>query len=83
MRISETASLEASPETIFSTIWPDNSATLERKSIEPIALAVEDGNIRAMQHFISDALWDDDKIVYKYRNMVNEDLGDPDGVLDL
>ena len=28
-------------------------STLERKSIEPIALAVENGNIRPMQHFIS------------------------------
>jgi len=56
-------------------------STLERKSIEPIALAVENGNIRAMQHFISKVLWDDDKILNKYRNMVNEDLGDPDGVL--
>jgi len=56
-------------------------STLERKSIEPIALAVKNGNIRAMQHFISKVLWDDDKILNKYRNMVNEDLGDPDGVL--
>ena len=56
-------------------------STLERKSIEPIALAVKNGNIRAMQHFISKVLWDDDKILDKYRNMVNEDLGDPDGVL--
>jgi len=56
-------------------------STLERKSIEPIALAVENGNIRPMQHFISKVLWNDDKILHKYRNMVTEDLGDPDGVL--
>jgi SRSO17 transposase len=56
---------------------------LERKSIEPIALAVKDGNIRAMQHFVSDVIWDDDKILYKYRNMVTDDLGDPNGVLIL
>jgi len=54
---------------------------LERKSIEPIALAVKDGNIRAMQHFVSDVIWDDDKILHKYRNMVADDLGDPNGVL--
>ena len=35
---------------------------LERKSIEPIALAVEDAHIRAMQHFVSDVIWDDNKI---------------------
>ncbi|MBW1800782.1 MAG: transposase, partial [Deltaproteobacteria bacterium] len=52
---------------------------LERKSIEPIALAVEEGNIRAMQHFVSDVIWDDNKILHKYHNMVNDDLGDPNG----
>jgi SRSO17 transposase len=54
---------------------------LERKSIEPIALKVEDGNVRALQRFVSDAEWDDGHIVVKYRNMVNEDLGDSNGVL--
>jgi SRSO17 transposase len=54
---------------------------LERKSIEPIALSVEDGKVRAMQRFISDAPWDDDKIMSKYRSLVNEDLGSPHGVL--
>jgi len=54
---------------------------LERKSIEPIALAVEDGNVRAMQRFVSDAPWDDDKISSKYRSLVNDDLGIPDGAL--
>jgi SRSO17 transposase len=54
---------------------------LERKSIEPIALAVEDGNIRAMQHFVSDVIWDDGKILRKYHSIVDDDLGDPDGVV--
>ena len=56
-------------------------STLERKSIEPIALAVESGNIRAMQHFVSKVIWDDERILFKYRNMINEDLGDADGAL--
>ena len=54
---------------------------LERKSIEPIALAVKDGNVRAMQRFVSDAPWDDDKMIVKYRSLVNEDLGSPNGAL--
>jgi len=54
---------------------------LERKSIEPIALTVKDGKVRAMQRFISDAQWDDDNIISKYRSLINEDLGSPDGVL--
>ncbi|VBB43590.1 conserved hypothetical protein [uncultured Desulfatiglans sp.] len=54
---------------------------LERKSIEPIAIAVEDGQVRAMQRFVSTAVWEDDKIMQKYRSMVNDDMGDPDAVL--
>ena len=54
---------------------------LERKSIEPIALAVEDGNVRAMQRFISVAQWDDANILSKYRSLVNDDLGSPDGAV--
>ena len=54
---------------------------LERKSIEPIALALEGCNVRSLQRFVSDAPWDDDKIGYKYRYLVNEDLGSPDGAL--
>ena len=54
---------------------------LERKSIEPIALAVKDGNVRAMQRFVSDAQWDDGNIMFKYRNMINDDLGSPNGTL--
>jgi SRSO17 transposase len=54
---------------------------LERKSIEPIALAIEGGNVRAMQRFVSVASWDDDKITFKYRSYANEDLGSEDGAL--
>ena len=54
---------------------------LERKSIEPIALAVKDGNVRALQRFVSVASWDDDKIISKYRSFVNDDLGSSDGAL--
>jgi SRSO17 transposase len=54
---------------------------LERKSIEPIALAVKGGNVRAMQRFVSDAPWDDDKIGIRYRSMVMDDLGSPTGAL--
>ena len=54
---------------------------LERKSIEPIALAIEGGNVRAMQRFVSVAPWDDGKIIFKYRSYTNEDLGSEDGAL--
>lgn len=56
-------------------------SALERKSIEPIALAIEDGNVRAMQRFVSVAEWDDFKILSKYRSFVFNDLGSPDAAL--
>ena len=54
---------------------------LERKSIEPIALAIKDGNVRAMQRFVSDSCWNEEKMITKYRSLVNDDLGHPDGAL--
>jgi len=54
---------------------------LERKSIEPIALNVENGAVRPMQRFVSDAEWDDNKILRKYHSLVNDDLGTADGAL--
>jgi len=54
---------------------------LERKSIEPIALNVEAGNVRSMQRFISDVVWDEQGILNTYRGMVAEDMGNSHGVL--
>ena len=54
---------------------------LERKSIEPIALNVKNGTVRPMQRFISDAEWNDDKILSKYHSLVNEDLGNIESAL--
>jgi len=56
-------------------------SALERKSIEPIALAIEDGNVRAMQRFVSVAEWDDHKIISNYRSLVFNDLGSPDAAI--
>src|SRR5215213_4153594 len=39
---------------------------LERKSIEPMALGVEGGNVRAMQRLVSETLWDDDAMLQTY-----------------
>ncbi len=54
---------------------------LERKSVEPIALNVQGGKVRSMQRLISDTVWDEGKILTRYRSMVNDDMGDPNGVL--
>jgi SRSO17 transposase len=58
-------------------------STLERKSIEPIALNIQGGYVRSMQRFISDVIWDDAKILQKYHNLVQEDMGDSNSVLIL
>lgn len=54
---------------------------IRRKSIEPIALNVENAKVRAIQRFISDAIWDEEKIITKYRKMISEDLGEENGIL--
>jgi len=54
---------------------------LERKSIEPMALQVEGGNVRAMQRGISEAVWDDVQMLRTYHRLVEEDMGDPEGVV--
>jgi SRSO17 transposase len=54
---------------------------LERKTIEPIALHEEGANVRRMQSAITDAHWDENRMLRTYRELVNEDMGDPDGVL--
>jgi SRSO17 transposase len=57
-------------------------ADLERKSIEPMALALADGNVQAMQQFISLGAWDDAAVLQTHQHLVAETLGDADsGVL--
>jgi SRSO17 transposase len=55
---------------------------LERKSIEPIALAHPDGNVQAMQQFISLGGWDDAAVLHLHQQLVAETLGESNtGVL--
>ena len=54
---------------------------LARKSIEPMALAVEGGRIRSLQRFLSEAVWDEEQRRGNYHQLVAEELGEPDGVL--
>jgi len=50
---------------------------LERKSIEPMALALADGDVQAMQQFISVGAWDDGTLLERHQALVAESLGDP------
>jgi len=55
---------------------------LERKSIEPMALALEGGDVQGMQQFISVGPWDDERVLEKHQQLVAETLGDAEtGVL--
>jgi SRSO17 transposase len=57
---------------------------LERKSIEPMALALEGGDVQGMQQFISAGPWDDQAVLHKHQQLVAETLGDAEtGVLIL
>lgn len=59
-------------------------ADLDRKSIEPMALAHEDGNVQALQQFIGLGAWDDAAILATHRTLVAQTLGDlQSGVLIL
>jgi SRSO17 transposase len=53
---------------------------IERKSIQPMALALEGGNVQAMQQFIGQGMWEDEKLLEKHRQVVDETLGEADGV---
>jgi SRSO17 transposase len=69
------------PRENFYQYMAGQMSQLERKSIEPIALNVESAKVRAMQHFLSDIVWEEERILSRYHGMVSEDLGDTDGVL--
>ena len=59
-------------------------STLPRKSIEPMVLAVEGvvpKAVRAMQAFISEGRWDDERLLHQHWKEVERDLGADDGVL--
>jgi SRSO17 transposase len=54
---------------------------LARKSIEPMALAVEGGRIRSLQRFLSETVWDEEQMRWNYHQLVADEFGEPDGVL--
>src|SRR5499433_2577380 len=54
---------------------------LARKSLEPMALAVEGSRIRSLQRFLSETVWDEEPMRWNYHQLVADELGEPDGVL--
>lgn len=61
-------------------------ADLPRKSIEPMVLALVGADrdaVRGLQHFISAGPWEDDAILRRHWQEVEQTLGEDDGVLTL
>jgi SRSO17 transposase len=54
---------------------------LARKSFELMALEVDGGNVRGMQRFISDDVWDEGQMRRIYHQLVDDDMGAPNGVV--
>jgi len=57
---------------------------LERKSIEPMVLRERGKDInavRAVQQFIGEGAWDDDRILERHQQLVAADLGEPGGTV--
>ena len=53
---------------------------IESKAVQSMAMALEGINIQAMQQFIGQGQWQDEKILKKHRRLVDETLGEDDGV---
>lgn len=55
-------------------------APIERKAIQPMAMSLEGGNVQAMQQLIGQGRWKDEPLLQKHRHLVDETLGEADGV---
>jgi len=68
----------------FATFIKGIFSPLERKSLEPIALEFmekEKNGPRLLQHFFSDAKWDDAGMSDAYQDMLLENVSEPDGMI--
>jgi SRSO17 transposase len=63
------------------------TAEVPRKNVEVLALRLlgagpaADAHVRALQHFLSEAPWDDTPLLLHHQDLVTESLGEPTGVL--
>jgi SRSO17 transposase len=73
--------VRSEPRAHFFDYMVGQFSHLARKSIEPMALQVEGGNIRGLQRFISDDVWDEEQMLWNYHQLVADAMGAPDGVL--
>jgi len=69
------------PRAHFFDYMVGQLSQLERKSIEPMAREVTGGNVRGLQRFLSDVVWDEEQMRWNYHHLVADEMGDPEGVL--
>ena len=72
--------VRSEPRAHFFDSMVGQCSHLERKSIEPMALQVEGGNIRGLQRCISDDVWDEEQMRWNDHQLVADAMGAPDGV---
>jgi len=73
--------VRSEPRQHFFHYMAGQFSLLERKSIEPMAIHIDGGNIRGMQRFISDDVWNEPQMQHIDHGMVAHDMGEPQGVL--
>jgi hypothetical protein len=67
--------------------WPAHSRRADAVNVEAMALRLlgvgphADRQVRALQQFIGEGKWDDDALLAEHQRLVNETLGEEDGVL--
>ena len=54
---------------------------IPRKAVEPMAERVAGGKVRAMQQFVGTIGWQDSPILKQHQRLVEEAVGEPEGVL--
>jgi SRSO17 transposase len=65
------------------------TADVPRKNVEAMALRLlgvgphAEREVRALQQFIGEGAWDDDALLREHQRLVNETLGEEDGVLSI
>ena len=69
------------PRDQFFNYMVGQCSPLEHTAIEPMALQVEGGKVRAMQRLVSDTLWDEAAMLETDHRLVQDAMGEPDGVL--
>ena len=74
--------VRSEPRANFYHYMVGQLSQLERKSIEPIAVNVSGKEtVRSLQRTVSDAVWDESKMVSTHQTMVADEMGESDGVL--